>query len=317
MSQDHVRENEEQVQSLLDQSYDLLKQRRINEAAELIQRALSIDFDNQEVVTSLKYVNFWKDRQATADGIPEQFERAEYLLGQWRLFHSFVDRVGNPSEKCLYAIRHHVFGQALEHYLKLYDDSGNSDSELLTRLGRCYKGMGEYDRALEYLEQASVGRRDDPQTVAELADCYALVNEVQKSKAFFREAFFIGAQAIDLQPLESEMINRLVDKVRGLGLESPALEEWIPVYGVLFGVFTVKRELRSIEYGKLKQSIYALEREYSDRRQPDVVLQARLFNRYFWLIDHYVNTHEDQSKIDEVLLKIRSIDSKIYHQYTN
>ncbi|TVQ39837.1 MAG: hypothetical protein EA384_04505 [Spirochaetaceae bacterium] len=317
MSQDHVRQNEEQVQRLLDQSYNLLKQRQIDRAAELIERALSVDFDSAEVVTSLKYVNFWKDRQATADTIGEQFERAEYLTGQWRLFHSFVDRVGERSEKCLYAIRHHVFGQALDHYLKLYDESGGAESELLLRLGRCYKGMGEYDRALEYLEQAAAGRRDDPQTLAELADCYALVNEVQKSKAFFREAFFIGAGAIDLQVLESEMISRLVEKVRELGFESPALEEWIPVYGVLYGVFTVKRELRSIEYGKLKQSIYALEREYSDTRQSNSAAQARLFNRYFWLIDHYVNTHEDQSKIDEVLLKIRSVDSRIYHQYTN
>jgi hypothetical protein len=60
-----------------------------------------------------------------------------------------------------------------------------------------------------------------------------------------------------------------------------------------------------------------LEREFSDAKQRDTVLLARLLNRYFWLIDHYVNTNEDQSKIDEVLLKIRSLDPKIYHQYTN
>ncbi len=317
MPQEHVRESEDQVQRLLEESYDLLKACRIEPAAQLIEQALSIDFDNVEVVTSLKYVNFWKDRQATADGIPEQFERAEYLLGQWRLFHTFVERVGNQSEKCLYALRHHVFGQALDYYRALFEESGAADGELLVRLGRCYKGIGEYDHALHHLQQAAASRKDDPQVLAELADCYAMVNEVQKSKAFFREAFFLGANAIDLETLESEMINRLVEKVRELGMESPALEEWIPVYGVLLGVFTVKRELRSIEYGRLKQSIYALEREYSDARHKDTLLQARLFNRYFWLIDHYVNTHEDQSKIDEVLLKIRSIDSRIYHQYTN
>jgi tetratricopeptide (TPR) repeat protein len=189
--------------------------------------------------------------------------------------------------------------------------------ELLLRIGRCYKGIGEYDRALENLKTAGQQRREDPEILAELADCYALVNEVQASKAFFREAFFIGPQQVGIWGLESEMIRRLIAKVRELGFESPVLEEWLPVYGVLFGVFTVKRELRSIEYGKLKQSIYALEREFQDRNENEDVLMPRLINRYFWLIDHYVSTGEDRGKIDEVLLKLRTLNPAIYQQYTN
>ncbi len=316
MSQSSVREHEDQVERLLEEAYDLLKRRDIDLAAQRLEEALAVDFDSAEVVTSLKYVNFWRDRQATAATITDRFEQAEYLHAQWRLFHGFVERVGNPSEKCLYAIRHHVFGQTLEHYRSLFEESGGTDAELLLRIGRCYKGMGAYDRAVHFYEQSAVSRRDDPEVLAELADCYALVNEVQKSKAFFREAFFVGAQRIDIAALESQMIMRLVEKVRESGYDGPALLEWVPVFGVLFGVFTVKRELRSIEYGRLKQTIYALEREYSDAREPDTILRARLLNRYFWLIDHYVNTNEDQSKIEEVLLKIRSLDPKVFHQYT-
>jgi hypothetical protein len=39
-------------------------------------------------------------------------------------------------------------------------------------------------------------------------------------------------------------------------------------------------------------------------------------NRYFWLVDHYENTGENQELIDETLLKIKITDPKIYELYT-
>jgi hypothetical protein len=102
-----------------------------------------------------------------------------------------------------------------------------------------------------------------------------------------------------------------------LGYKSPELEEWIPVYGVLFGVFNVKRELRAIELGKLKQSIFSLENELRERSAESAVLIPRLINRYFWLIDHYLNVGEDTSRVDETLLKIKVLDPVIYERYIN
>ncbi len=316
MAQDKHLVDEENVERLLHESYEKIKSHDMDRAINLLERALSLDFDHAEVVASLKIANFWRERQDTADSTSDTFEKGEYLLSQWRPFQAFLDRVGSPSEQSLYAVRHHVFGQALGHFERLLDDSAGRDIELLFRVGRCYKGVGQYDKALERLQAASKQRREDAEILAELADCYALVNEAQISKAFFREAFFIAPDRVDVWSLESEMIRRLIAKVRDLGYESPVLEEWVPVYGVLFGVFTVKRELRSIEYGKLKQSIYALEREQQDRNDNEDVLMPRLINRYFWLIDHYVSTGEDRGRIDEVLLKLRTLNPAIYQRYT-
>jgi len=317
MARDNHLVDEENVEQLLHDGYEKIKEHDLERSIACLERALSLDFDNVEVVASLKIANFWRERQQTTEAIGTPFEKGEYLLSQWRPFQGFLVRVGFPSEQALYAVRQHVFGQALGHFERLSDDAGGRDLEILTRIGRCLKGIGEYDRALEHLKAAAQQRREDPQILAELADCYALVNEVQISKAFFREAFFLGPQQIDVWGLESEMIRRLIAKVRELGYESPVLEEWLPVFGVIFGVLTVKRELRSIEYGKLKQSIYALEREHQDRNEVEDVLMPRLINRYFWLIDHYVSTGEDRAKIDEVLLKLRSLNPSIYQQYTN
>lgn len=317
MSHEQLGAHGEPVESLLRAAYEHTKNRELHEAGSKLEQALAVDFDNSEVVTALKYVNFWKDRDASSRETSDPFERGEYLLGQWRLFDAFVRRIGEVSERFLYAIRQYAFGEALEEFERSDGDAGGNDPEILLRMGRCYKGTGEYDRALDVLSRAARAQSDDPHLLAELADSYALVNEIGRAKAFFREAFFLGPQKIDIGTLESDMIGRLITKLRELGYESPELEEWLPVYGVLYGVFSVKRELRSIEYGKLKQSIYALEREYHDKPDPDGVVCARLLNRYFWLIDHYTNTQEDQSKIDEVLLKIRSTSEKIYSHYVS
>ena len=128
---------------------------------------------------------------------------------------------------------------------------------------------------------------------------------------------FRGASGIELHFLESEIIQRLISQVRALGFSGAELTEWIPVYGVLYGVLNVKRELRALEFGKLKQAIYALENEIRD--VPDEtrsILVPRLINHYFWLIDHYVNVNDDKARINEVLLKIKLLDTDVYNRYT-
>jgi tetratricopeptide (TPR) repeat protein len=170
---------------------------------------------------------------------------------------------------------------------------------------------------LTYLEETAKVKKDDAEALAELADVYALVNEPRAAKAMFREALFLNPQKVDVRMLDSEMIKLLHDRVEELGYKSPELEEWIPVYGVLFGVFTVKRELRAIELGKLKQSIFSLENEIRDRPGEALLLSPRLINKYFWLIDHYVNSGEEKSRIDETLLKIKVLDPGVYERYVN
>jgi tetratricopeptide (TPR) repeat protein len=321
MPQTSVDSRGDDIDGLLEDAYSSIQNHSLDEAANRLEEALSVDFDNDEVVSSLKFVNFWRDVRSSAGGDDGPFERGESLLQRWKQFEGFVSRVGSHSERAMNALRQHVYGAALGEFEGLLGETNGRDAELLLRVGRCFKGLGDYGKALEQLEQASRIKRDDSEVLAELADCYALVNEVAASKAFFREAFFIDPQKIDLQLLESEMIRRLVAKVRELGYEGPALHEWIPVYGLLYGVFNVKRELRSIEYGKLRQSIYTLEREvHSDegrRKDAEDVLVPRLINRYFWLIDHYVNAGEDRAKIEEILMKIRELHSSVYQEYTH
>ena len=91
--------------------------------------------------------------------------------------------------------------------------------------------------------------------------------------------------------------------------------EWIPVYGQLYGVFTVKRKLRPTEIARLKQEIYAKENEIKDPSCQTELLTPRLINLYFWLVDYYLSTNEDVSKFNEIVTRIKILDTEIYELY--
>jgi hypothetical protein len=131
--------------------------------------------------------------------------------------------------------------------------------------------------------------------LSEIADIYALVGEEQKARVMFREAFFQDPQDIDIDSFEAELFVRLCAQVKETGLPPEAIREWIPVYGTLWGVLSIKRELRALEYGKLRQKIFSLEQEVREESRKPLIL-PRLVNHYFWLIDHLVMNREDQRK---------------------
>lgn len=304
---------------LIQQAYDKLKASDMAGAAELLGQALETDFDNAEVKYALKCVQWWIEHTRRIAQFQNPYEKGGFILSQLKQYYAFLDQVslaGKAYDQCQYAVRRYVFSTALGYFEGLLGEGANQhDPGLLLLVGRCYKGVGNYDEALKYLEQAVRFKREDAETLAELADINALLAETRAAKALFREAFFLDPGKVDLRAMESELILLLRDKVAKLGYQEPELCEWIPVYGSIWGVFSVKRELKQVEVGRLKQAIFSLEaeREASPRRSEE--LKPRLLNRYFWLIDHYENTREDPKLIEETLLKIKVTDAAIYERY--
>ena len=178
-----------------------------------------------------------------------------------------------------------------------------------------YKKLGEYENARNFLSESNRLHPGNSTVLAELADCFALCGEDRNAKLLFREAFFINAKKIDLRLLDSELIQCLVRKIEEHGFTGDELLEWIPVYGNIFGVFTIKRQLKTQEISKLQQEIYATENELKDPSCNSKLLTPRLCNLYFWLIDHYSLNHEDAPRINEILMRIKILDPFIYQLY--
>jgi tetratricopeptide (TPR) repeat protein len=315
MAEKQLTFKENEIIQILNKVYLSFKEGRFAEAVSLLEQALSIDFEYADVANALKCANFWLERLEKLEEINGGYERGVYLLHQWKVFNAFVSSFENISERCLFTLKHYVFGLALMNFGSLYNENDLNDPEILLAMGRCHKARGNFEDAIRFMELASQQRREDGAILCELADCYSLVNENRAAKLFFREAFFLDPRSIELYYLESPMIQRLISKLKSQGLTEEELPDWIPVYGTVYGLFNVKRELRPLELGKLKQSIYQLEKELLQEHSEQLV--PRIINQYFWLIDHYVSSGEDREKIEEILRKIESIDPNIYKEYIN
>jgi len=311
---------EKSVEGLLQKAYASLKASNAEEAMLALNKALELDFEHPEVVYALKCLSWWLERFKRLSEFKDSYDGGGYILSQWKSFYGFLDRMGEERtfDSCLYAVKHFVFSSALNFYKDILGDGENQhDPALLLQVGRCYKGVGDFEEALKYLEQAARFRREDGETLSELADVNALLEETRAAKALFREAFFVNPEGVIIRNMDSELILRLANRVREAGYSGQELLEWIPVYGALLGVFSIKRELNLAELGRLKQSIFSLENEVRGKGAEAGWLIPRLINRYLWLIDHYENIKADPALIEETMLKIKIASPAVYEQYRN
>ncbi len=308
-----------QSDSGLLQARELLKKGDMRSAKQKLEETLSGDLENSDIIYTLRCVNYWVERLENIMTL-SPFDRSETLVEQWKVFSSFI---GTGCEQSLYAVKCGIFNLALDGYNSVQNDmrskQNDPDSvqyaEILRKTALCHKKLGDYDTALKFLNDANSRTPQSASIIAEMADCYALCGEEKIAKLLFREAFFINAQDVDISFLESELVTQLITQVEAAGYSGNVLKEWVPVYGVLYGVFNIKRELRVLEACKLKQNVFALENELKEAGCEPSLLIPRLINHYFWLVDYYINTNDDRMRINEILLKIKLLDPSVHEKY--
>ena len=318
----------ETVEGFIQNAYESLRNGDENAAQGFLKKAMSIDFEHSEVLYALKCLNWWLEKLRRLENFSDPYEQGGFILSQWDSYYDFLGRIGKgrfsaeagiPLEaldSCQYAMKRFVFSRAMSYFLLLFREGMNQqDPVLLLRTGRCCKGAGDLEEAANYLEQANRLKRDDSAILSELADVKDLLREARAAKVLFKEAFYFDPQGVDLWGLESEMIRSLRDKVRDMGHTGTELAEWIPVWGCIEDVFSIKRELKPVELGRLKQSILSLENEYRSKGSDNPHVKPRLLNRYFWLVDHYQCIRDSSGLIDETMLKIKFIDPVLYDRY--
>jgi len=309
------KERNSDIETLLRRSYRLFESGDFDEAQHLLDEAHASDFEDLEVRSAMRACGFWRQRIAHVGVLSGDGARGDYLRRQWKVF---VDRyrpgLEHPFDDGLSRLRTWVLGQALGHYRN--QASAGGDPDALLQAARCLKALGRYEECINTLEDALRRSGDtDARVLSELADTYALVGETDPAKVLMREALYIEASAVDPDEIGSPLFRRLIDRVTEyVPTEDPGFLEWIPVYGSLWGVLNVKRELSPVEYGKLKQSIYALKSEIADGDEQGC-LKPRLINRYIRLIDHFQTTGANRSATDEALMEIKLLSPTLYRNF--
>lgn len=300
----------------LKEALSLLEKGDPNGASEILTLLYMKDLESKELHYTNRCCTFWIDANKRLAESTDPFEQGEQLLSEWKTCKTFIGQQDNVYEPALYSTQKGFFTTALGYFTKLFDEKDPlRKAEIYRDAGICYKKIGNFEDARACLSEANTFYHGMSSVLAELADCYSLCGEERYGKVLFREAFFVDPEKIDIEYLDSELIKCLISKTAEKGFSGRNLLLWIPVYGVLTGIFNVRRVLSSQEVCRLKQNIYAMENEIKDPSCNTDILVPKLLNSYFWLIDHYVLTHENMNKVNELLLKIKILDSNIYDMY--
>ncbi len=304
---------EASIPSLLEEAYTLLAGENLSGSLELFQKALRIDFDNEELLFALKCVNWWQNSLSGMDRDIDSIRYGDELIQYWKEFCQAVAQFGQQNNRALLAFRHFVFSKAQSCFLEF--EKNHKEPDIIFRIGQTHKLLGNYQNALDSYLSILNYRKEDPALLAELADVYELTNDTVRAKAFFREAFYLNPQKIDIELIESATIRILREKIKAIGKNGIEMQEWIPVYAELWDIFSIKRELKPIEISKLRQSVYELETELKNDTNRRMILVPRLITRYFWYLDHLIMTKADKKQVDENLLKIKLLDASVYAAY--
>lgn len=291
-------------------------------AQEMVSSLYEQDLDSKELTFTNRCCTFWIDITKRLRTIQDPFERSQRILPEWKIFQSFLQRVKSPVYMpALTAMQIGFFSSALQLYTQLLDERDFVKKiEIYRGAGICYKEIGDYNNARVCLVEANdICQRNKinaASIIAELADCYALCGEERKSKVLFREAFFIDPESIDITFLDSELIKNLIKKTREKGYSGHELLYWIPVFGSIYRVFNITRDIESNDLSKIKIDFYAMENEFKDPSCNKKILIPRLFNYALRLIDFY-NLHQEENMkaINELKNKMCLWDQGIYEEY--
>lgn len=306
-----------QTEQGLKEAFTYIEGANPSQAAKILGSLFEHEFDCPELVFTADCCNFWSPIMAELSAVEGGFARGEKLLGSWKKFQDFVARKSDIRwEPALAAVNRGIFSLALENYGKLLDtEEPVRKAEILRKVGLCCKKLGKFDEAQSRLEEANKAKEGDAAALAELADCHALCGADREAKVLFREAFFIAPQDIELDFLDARLIRLLIEKTEEKGYSGEALKRWIPVYGALWGVLTVRRAISVQEASRLKREIYELEAEMKDSACDVSLAKPRLLNLYIWLVDHLRASRVSDRQVSDILLKMRILDSAVYELY--
>ncbi len=308
-------EHSAEIKKLITGSYQYFDAGDFNKSRELLDQAHKLDFENSEVRSALRACGYWDQRLQSLEKLKSDVDRGNYLRRQWHHYQcSYRTGFNHPLDEGSARLKRWVHNTALTYYLKYASDF--SDSEAILQAGRCRKALGRYEESITTLEEAvRMSGEEDSRLLAELADTYALIGESQSAKVLMREAMFLDAGSIELDEIHSPLFQRLIERLkRERDIGDPGFAEWLPVFGSIWGVLDIKRELSPVEYGKLKQRIYSLKNELVDGDKLGR-LTPKLINHYFRLIDHYQFTGAGRPAVDEVLMEIKLLSPAIYRNY--
>jgi len=323
--------DDSEIIKLISRSLELLKEGMLTEAQNLFLEILKYNFNNDIAESGLTVSKHWLIRFNKLDTIKETAEKGKFLLNEWKKFEKLIESRGKFNKKVISSIMYFVHRRALDYLNKEIQENKIIDVELIYLSGIANKKVGDYKNAIMLFKKAIKADPNNANIIAQLADSYALIDEESKAKLLFREAFFIEPAVIEIESLDSNIIHTIITTLYNMNILENDIKHWIPVYGRVFQIFNIYREMLPVEYGSLKQEIYSLEKEIEHESCYMSSKRARLINCYLWLYDYFLmknevikdqnNNEKIKESIQQEILKIensiKSLSNDIYNLLKN
>ncbi|MBN2544920.1 MAG: tetratricopeptide repeat protein [Spirochaetes bacterium] len=305
--------NDLDLVNLINSSLDLLKIGEFNRAIISFNNALKQNYSNLIAESGIKCCKYWIARLNKFNNLNESYKKGKTLLEEWFKFENFIQTIKNIQSKVTTNIMHFIFNTALDEFKKVKLENKIFDLDITFNIALCYKKIGNYTEAIKNLAEAMSYENDNSNVMCQLADCYALIDEEKKAKLLFREAFFIDPSSIELNLLDSNIINYIIAKIKDYKISSNEINYWIPVYGRILGILNIYRELLPIEAAKIKKEILSIENNFGSTLDDDNILKSKLLNLCLWYYDFVKYYKKDKSDLSEIEYKIKNTSEHIYN----
>ena len=298
-----------------DRVYRLLEEGMFEGAISLFDSILRENPNYPGAHDGIKIAKFWLSKQSRLQRYQNAYDKGRLLLKEWKDFERHMSKNSIKHGRSTFAVQKFIFSGIIESFTKTYKEGAVPDTGVLIQIGDCFKKLGNYEKAIDIYEYTRSFNSDDPSLLAKLGDCYFSIDETSKGKVLFREAFFIDPGQIDLECIESPFIHMLFEKTREQIDDPNASIFWLPVIAEVNSAFNVKREPKKGEVEQLREKIGQLENEYITNRKKRAIIEPKLLNHYFWLIDTLKITGGSKREIESSLQRIGEINSKVFAQY--
>ncbi|MBN1501604.1 MAG: hypothetical protein JW982_15710 [Spirochaetes bacterium] len=312
--------SDDHLQPGINEAYKFIESGDFSEAVDLFNMLIDEKSDYPGLFEGYRTSRFWLNRKSELLLLKEGKMTADFLMNEWNQFNSYAEEKNMTGSTAFSAAQKYVFFTASEHYKIAFrnEESPTDNFSLLYNLARCFMGLQEFSHAAETLEYIRSAYKSNTQITVLLGESYFHLGETPKSLMFFREAFFLNPQEIDMKDIKAQPI---LDLAGITAKNIPAyqdIREWIPVYGYILDIFYVKHQLSKQTVEILKKDILNLEKSYqmsSKDKIKETNIVPRLINKYLWMFDYFSFQNYDFEAITDIRTRLIEIDRGLFEPY--
>ncbi len=286
-------------------------------ALEIMENILESGTNVPGIIDSVKAVKFWTNRWTRILKLEAGYKRAQLLINEWSNFERFLKEYNITFEEIIINLKNYIFKKIIKNLIIAFQSSDVPDIDILIKIGEIFLEIDEIDKSIETFEYARVYQKHNSLILSLLADGYYRKGNIKHSKLLFREAFLYLPEKIRIELIKADFILVLYKKVSAIFGERKLILYWLPVYGEIYNVLNVKREIEKKEIENLIIEVENLEREYETKHFSNKDLEPKLINRYFWIIDYYKLQNNNDEYANIFIDKLKNLNNEIYEIYIN